>query len=309
MKKSLIFIAIFAVTVTLFAENESVSCESESGKCTYTLSGNDYNIECTCRSGEEISYVEEHEGSTNLPTNEECLAQLDGDYCPDADYLCENEAGNCSLQANGEYFCHCLGVSGSKTGRSENFSAEGCTAALEKECGTEVATPRTICTDSEIFNACVSYETTFTNTCFEPVSDEEIEAILDTPAIGGSGREGGMAEDIALCCQNESMRNVYKTKFECVEAAESCENKECCETCDVQLAYETIGEEGADESDTDVISPAPEDEDAANTEAPTDGETQTEDTADGDSAAPATDSEAPAEKEESKSDGCSMLFI
>ena len=35
-----------------------------------------------------------------------------------------------------------------------------------------------------------------------------------------------------------------------------------------------------------------------------------EDTADGDTAAPATDSEAPAEnKEESKSDGCSMLFI
>ncbi|MBO7127351.1 hypothetical protein J6W78_07360 [bacterium] len=51
-----------------------------------------------------------------------------------------------------------------------------------------------------------------------------------------------------------------------------------------------------------------EDADAANTEAPTTGATP-EDTTDGDSA-PATDSGSPAEnKEESKSDGCSMLFI
>ena len=103
------------------------------------------------------------------------------------------------------------------------------------------------------------------------------------------------------------VRNVYKTKFECVEAADACENKECCETCHVQLAY--LGEEGASEDDGDVVSPDQEDEDAANTEAPTTGTTP-EDTADGDSATPANDSEAPAEnKEESKSDGCSMLFV
>ena len=300
MKKSLFLVAMLALATTLFAENEKVSCESDSGKCSFERSGEMLDIECICRNGKEISYAEE----TNFfPDDEECLAQLDGDYCHDADYICENEAGNCTLHANGEYFCRCRYV-GSKTGKSENFSAEGCTAALETECGTEIPTPRKICTDSEIFNACVSYETTFTNTCFEPVTEEEIEAILDTPVNSG-GREGGLAEDIANCCRLESMRNVYKTKFECVEAAGSCENKECCETCDVQLAY--LGEEGADEGDEDVISPAPEDEDAANTEAPTTGTTP-EDTADGDSA-PATDSEATAEKEESKSDGCSMLFI
>ena len=305
MKKSLIFIAMLALATTLFAENEKVSCESDSGKCSFERSGEMLDIECICRNGKEISYAEE----TNFfPDDEECLAQLDGDYCHDADYICENEAGNCTLHANGEYFCTCLlGVFGAKTktGTSENFSAEGCTAALETECGMELATtPRTMCTDSEILNACVSYEMTFTNTCFEPVTEEEIETILDTP-VNSVGRESGLAEDIAYCCLNEVMRNIYKTKFECVEAAESCENKECCETCDVQLAY--LGEEGANESDTDVISPAPEDEDTANTEAPTTGTTP-EDTADGDSA-PATDSEVPAEKEESKSDGCSMLFL
>ena len=87
------------------------------------------------------------------------------------------------------------------------------------------------------------------------------------------------------------MRNEKKASFECIEAAESCENKECCSTCNVG------GEDSAEEDK----------EDAANTEAPTTGTTP-EDTADGDSA-PATDPEAPAEKEESKSDGCSMLFI
>ena len=140
---------------------------------------------------------------------------------------------------------------------------------------------------------CVSYETTFTNTCFEPVTEEEIEAILDTPVNSG-GREGGLAKDIANCCQNEGMRNIYKTKFECVEAAGTCENKECCATCDVQLGYDSY-----DEGEGGV--------DAANTEAPAD-----------DSAVPGEDfdveessgSKADSEnKEESKSDGCSMLFI
>ena len=176
---------------------------------------------------------------------------------------------------------------------------------------TETATPKTICTDSEIFNECVSYETTFTNTCFEPVTEEEIEAILDTP-INGSGREGGMAEDIANCCKYETMRNIYKTRFECVKAAETCENKECCETCEVQLAYDN-----PDEGDGDAAADTNEEIDPANTDAGNNSNTEApttdatpEDTANGDSATPATDSEAPAEnKEESKSDGCSMLFV
>ena len=310
MKKSLIFIAMLALATTLFAENEKMSCESELGTCNYEISEEEHMFvqECICSTGYRVFDSRPIEEAFMPASEEECLERLDEEICKGAPFYCENEAGWCLTSNDDHYTCDCIGVIGVKTGVNQNFSAEGCTAVLEKECGTEIATPRTICTDSEIFNACVSYETTFTNTCFEPVTEEEIETILDTPVNSG-GREGGLAEDIANCCQNESMRNVYKTKFECVEAAESCENKECCETCDVQLAYETIGEEGADEGDGDVISPAPEDEDAANTEAPTDGAAK-EDTADGDSAAPATDSEAPAEnKEESKSDGCSMLFI
>lgn len=308
MKKSLIFIAMLALATTLFAENEKMSCESELGTCNYEISEEEHRFvqECICSTGYRVFDSRPIEEAFMPANEEECVEKLDEEICKGAPFYCENEAGWCLTADDNHYKCNCIGV-GVKTGVNEDFSAEGCTAALETECGTEVATPRTICTDSEIFNACVSYETTFTNTCFEPVTEEEIETILDTPVNSG-GREGGLAEDIANCCRLESMRNIYKNKFECVEAADACENKECCETCDVRLAY--MGEEGASEGDGDVIAPAPEDEDTSNTEAPTDGETQTEDTADGDSAAPATDSEAPAEnKEKSKSDGCSILFV
>ena len=293
MKKSLIFIAMLVFATTIFAENEKMSCESELGTCNYEISNEEHQFvqECICSTGYRVFDSRPIEDAAMPVNEEECVEKLDEEICKGAPFYCENEVGWCLTSDDSQYQCDCKGV-GVKTGVNDDFSAEGCTAVLEKECGTEVATPRMICTDSEIFNACVSYETTFTKTCFEPVTEEEIEAILDTPVNSG-GREGGLAEDIANCCQNESMRNIYKTKFECVEAAGSCENKECCETCDVQLAY--IGEEGSDE-------------DAANTEVPTTGTTP-EDTADGDSA-PATDSVSPAEnKEESKSDGCSMLFI
>ena len=305
MKRLWIFIAMLALATTLFAEDEKMSCESELGTCNYEISEEEHMFvqECICSTGYRVFDSRPIEEAFMPASEEECLERLDEEICKGAPFYCENEAGWC-LTEDGGYKCRCIGVARIKTGSGADFSAEGCTAVLEKECGTEVATPRTICTDSEIFNACVSYETTFTNTCFEPVTEEEIETILDTPVNSG-GREGGLAEDIANCCQLESMRNVYKTKIECIEAADTCENKECCETCHVQLAY--LGEEGAGEGDGDVVSPDPEDEDAANTDAPTTGTTP-EDTADGDSA-PVTD-EAPAEnKEESKSDGCSMLFI
>ena len=38
MKKSLVLVAMLAIATTLFAETEMVSCESDKGKCTYTLS-------------------------------------------------------------------------------------------------------------------------------------------------------------------------------------------------------------------------------------------------------------------------------
>ena len=292
MKKSLIFIVMLAIASALFAEDETMSCESDLGQCTYTLSAESFSGTCVCRdgiaSGEDGTAAEDGTLDFTLPTEEECKEELES-VCKDAGFTCENEAGNCDMDQDGKYSCVCFGVAGKKSGESENFSAEGCAAVLETECGTQAATPKVVCTDEKILNDCISYEQTFADTCFEPLTDEDLAALLET-----SVKESGLAEDIANCCQNEGMRNIYKTKFECVEAAGTCENKECCATCYVQLGYDSY-----DEGEGGV--------DAANTEAPAD-----------DSAVPGEDfdveessgSKADSEnKEESKSDGCSILFI
>ena len=307
MKNSLIFIAMLAIATTLFAEDNTVSCESDLGKCTYTLTDS-FTRECTCRDNTGFADAEiPPEGGTidsTLPTEAECLAELE-DVCGNADILCENEAGECSMEQNGEYNCGCYGIfDGYHSGTADSASEESCSAVLVEHCGTEAATARTLCTDSEIFNVCLTYAKSFTNTCYEPLTDEEMEAALDLPA-----EMNDTTLALAVCCQDEATRDEFKTSFECLEATESCENKECCETCNV-FSLE-------DEKDNDVISPAPEDDDnadAGETEVPT-GDTVDDGNSD-DSAAP-TDGEnaptdgtdAPAEKEESKSDGCSMLFI
>ena len=297
MKKSLIFIAMLAFATTPFAENEAMSCESELGKCTYTVSDEYFTRECYCRDGREK--ISDPEEIGNMPKNEECELEL-ADICSESGFICENNAGECHLEANGEYYCYCIGRE-TQRGKDENVSAEGCTAVLEKECGTELPTLRSICANDELLNECASYSKTFNNTCRTPVTDEEFDAKLDRPLK----TYGETDKEIVQCCSDNAQK--AKETYECLGAFENCEeNKEnCCASCHVV----SIVEGGAGDGDGDVISPAPEDEDAANTEAPTTG-TTTEDTADGDSAAPATDSEAPAEnKEESKSDGCSMMFI
>lgn len=303
MKKSLIFIAMLAVATTLFAENDTISCESDLGKCTFTISADSFNKECECRDGSGIGEAEiPAEGGTlesTLPTKEECLAELE-DMCGNAGIRCENEAGECDMETNGEYTCRCFGFEGYNEGSAESVSEESCNAVLVEHCGTESATARTICTDSEIFNVCLTYAKSFTNTCYEPLTDEEMEAALDLPA-----ETNDTTAALAVCCQDEEIRDGwFKDSFECLEAAaESCENKECCETCDVFVLEESTEKEDGD----DVIAPAPEDsdEDAGNTEEPAEDAI---DNGDG-SAAPTEGADAPAEKEESKSDGCSMLFI
>ena len=314
MKKSLIFIAMLAIAATLFADGESVSCESDLGKCTYELTADSFTKECQCRDGNGagesvLPSAEGSEGAT-LPTEEECEAELEN-LCGDAGIVCENAAGECEMKPNGDYTCWCFGIEGYNDGNGV-FSDEGCNAALVEECGTESATARTICTDSEIFNVCLTYAKSFTNTCYEPMTDEEMEAALDLPA-----ETNNTTAALAICCQDEDYRDEwFKESFECLEATESCENKECCETCDV-----FVFEESNEKDDDEVISPAPEEENtdtgdteipaedatdnADGSEAPTDGSDAPTDGSD----APATDSEAAAEKEESKSDGCSMLFI
>ena len=104
MKNSLIFIAMLAITSTLFAEDNTVSCESDLGKCTYTLTDS-FTRECTCRDNTGFADAEiPPEGGTidsTLPTEAECLAEL-ADVCGNADILCENEEGECQMEQNGE---------------------------------------------------------------------------------------------------------------------------------------------------------------------------------------------------------------
>ncbi len=288
MKRFFAFVAMLATSPLVFAETEIVSCESDLGKCTYTLSSESFSQECVCRDGSGIGENSDVTSDYALPTDDECDAELEK-VCKNAGIKCENEAGTCTIKPNGEYQCSCIGIDDLSSGTGI-FGENGCKDILEENCGTEAATPRTICTDSGIFNACVSYAQTFANTCYEPLTDEEIEALLDVPA-----ESDVTARSIAQCCQDESMRNEYKTSFDCVKAAESCENKECCSTCNV--GGEDSSEDGGKE-------------DAANTGVAGNSSAPAEDTADGETATSATDSEAPAEnKEESKSDGCSMLFI
>lgn len=307
MRKSLIFIAMLAIATALFAENETVSCESDLGKCTYELSSESLSKDCTCRDGNGIGEAEMFENgaaSSALPTEEECQAEL-LIICQDAGIKCENEAGECEMEPNGDYTCWCFGIEGYNEG-SAAFTEEGCNGALVEHCGTEPATARTICTDSDIFNVCLAYAKSFTDICYEPMTDEEIEAALDLPAVTNDTTAA-----LAVCCQDEEIREGwFKDSFECLEVTESCENKECCETCNVFVLEESNEKDGENE----VISPAPEDgnTDEGETNVPTDGAV---DNGDG-SAAPTdgadvpTDGAAtPTEKEESKSDGCSMLFI
>ena len=308
MKKLIVMLAMLTVAATLFAEDESISCESDLGKCTFTLSADSVSKDCTCRDGSGVGESElPPEGGTlesTLPTEEECQAEIE-DICGNAGIRCENNAGECEIEADGNYDCHCFGLIGITSGSME-ASDEACVSKLVELCGTESATARTICTDSEIFNVCLTYAKSFTNTCYEPMTDEEIEAALDLPA-----ETNDTTAALAVCCQDEEIRDGwFKDSFECLEATESCENKECCETCDV-FVLEYSKEDG-----DDVIAPAPEDgdnADAGDTEVPTEDAVDNGDgsdaPADGDDSAPATDSESSSEKEESKSDGCSMLFI
>ena len=336
MKKSLVLVAMLAFATTLFAE--TITCESKKGgTCTYELSGETLSKTCTCKDG---TTVEGTETATALPTEEECkqeartVCQSQQDPGqpgqPGSGLTCKNDAGRCSVEEeSGNYNCRCSGSQEQKTGTTENISEEGCTAVLEEECGTEAPLLSSICTDKAIFDTCASYAKTIANTCSDnPVSDDEIDAMYNAPASGSTAKE------ISRCCQMEQMRNGMKDSSDCINAAETCENKECCETCvnnsmpgdptnppeppsdPTDPTEDPVDPTNPDDGDTDVSDTGSDDTDTdtANTDAPaddttpTDYSTDTEAPTDGDdSEAPATDSEA--EKEESKSDGCSMLFI
>lgn len=340
MKKSLIFIAILAVAITIFAE--TLTCEAEKGNCTYTLSAGSLSKECYCNDDTRSS---DTTSASALPTEDECKAEAN-EICQNAGIKCKNEAGECILEESGDYECWCYGFDRRRFG-TVTFGAGVCDSTLVEECGTELATPRIVCTDAEVLNTCLSYVKTFANSCFEPLSDEGLEAVLDIP----SGEDLN-AQMLTICCYKDDIREEdYKGYFECIEAAESCENKECCDGCGLYgHSSGTDDENPSEEGDNDVISPAPDDSktDADDNEIPNDGDTEdsedpvddadmgdtgdsedpidnadtgdagdTEDPMDsadsdtGDSADPTDEKTAPEEnkKEDKKSDGCSLLFV
>ena len=305
-KKLLIFIAIFAVTATLFAENETVSCESDYGTCSLERSDTKLEKHCFCHNGNE-HYVSDPviEGFNDGPLTEEwCQTTIDN-LCKKIDAKCSNEAGACNVNRAGEYKCYCSYVDGKKTG-SGYFGKEGCNEILVETCGSETPTPRKVCPEG-ILNECVSYFERIHNTCLDPI---DIYEILDTPITYGLVT----VHEFADCCRNEYWRNEYKREYDCMERFKTCADKECC-VCTIQVdcgdsseedCYDFIEYPDSEEDDVDNV-------DKTNAEAPTTAATP-ENTADGDFATPATGSETPAEnkeesKEESKSDGCSMLFV
>ncbi|MBR4531962.1 hypothetical protein IKO70_06105 [bacterium] len=274
-KKFFVFIAI-AVTATLFAENETVSCESDYGKCSFELSGETLSQNCVCSNGREFSGSDPVFEGYTMVTEEGCLSEIDN-WCKKIPANCSNDAGACEVDKNGKYKCYCHYVKGQKTGDGY-FGEEGCNEILVETCGTETPTPRKVCAE-EILNECVSYFERIKNTCSEePIND--INEILDAPIDWGYSSLTVL--EFADCCSNEYWRKEYKRESDCIETFDSCENKECCE-CTIQVGGEDSAENAGSNDSTD-------------TEAPTTGATP-EDSADG------------VKKEEGKSDGCSMLFI
>lgn len=341
MKKLLVLVAMLAFATNIFAETMECESKKSGAKCTFELSEGTLSKTCTCKDGTE---VKDSKAATALPTEEDCKqeartacqSQQDSGEPgqpgqPGSGLTCKNDAGRCNVeQETGNYNCRCYGQE-QKTGTTENISEEGCTAVLEKECGTEAPLLSEICTEKEVFDTCASYAKTTANKCSDnPVTDEEIEAMLNAPASGSTAKE------ISRCCQSEQMRNKMKESFDCIEAAGSCENKECCESC---VNNNMPGDPGnppdgdpgnppddptdptdteagdTDTGDTDTgDTGSGEDADTANTDAPADDTTPTDsetpaDTTDGDDSATPADSENENKEESKKSDGCSMLFI
>ena len=295
MKKVLISVAMLLAAATLFAE--TMTCESEEGTCVYEFDGTLFHEYCTCDGG-SYDKINNHSNSAAMPTELECSRNTDADvYCKTDTFSCENDAGRCSIDHNGEYLCSCWGVysangavEGAYTGTAE-FSEESCRNKIVELCGTEPATLRDVCKDTDIFNECVNYikpvETCYgrwSNEYIEGIEDMENEDILDLLAYGNH-----ISSAISGCCQwgEDDDIKEWRTKWECLD---SCTDEDCCQTCELYIHLDDTAEDGSDK-----------DADAANTEVPTDGAAP-EDTADGDSS-------VPAEKEESKSDGCSVLFI
>ena len=226
-----------------------------------------------------------------------------GDVTTDEERVeCENEAGRCYIYrtiTDGQYeeFYHyaCAGIPQNKIGNVDldgkvEVTEENCRSYLEKECGTKSPALNDYCTDEEI-NRCIKYESDTSHCTDHYMTEEEIRAEIDGQKDPYTNN--ATVSSVYYCCTNIHW---IEESEDCLKEAKCGEDDFTDECCKCYL-----GDGAADMGDTS---------DAVDTTADSGDTTAEEDTADGDSATPATDSEAPAEnKEESKSDGCSMLFV
>ena len=190
------------------------------------------------------------------------------------DVTCENEAGNCTLSVN-EYSCNCQLLNGAGIARGdvsgEEVTEELCKSYLESNCGKEKPTVRSKC--GKKFDFCVTYVSENSRCTDDYMSEDDVIAAVDSE---DAWNETKQAVYYGCCGKYRAAQGI----LECLK--EKCGDdfaNECCAECNIDDP----------EGDTDVSDTGA---DIADTE-----ETTGEDSADGES------------KEESKSDGCSMLFV
>ena len=286
--KLLIFAVIFAFSAMLLAENQTTSCESEYGTCSFELSDKAYRTDCVCYDERDFEFIdpfpEDGSFTYTLPTEEWCQKEI-VDLCK-ISVSCSNDAGECYLEKNDDYSCYCLGGGDKKTGKTSYFGEEGCNELLVEICGSESPTLRKVCPEG-ILDECVSYFERIHNTCLDPI---DIDEILDTPITYGYSALVTVAEFLH-CCNDEYWRKEFKREYDCMERFRTCEDKECC-IC-------TVRGDCGDSSEEDCYDfiEYPDSDDVDETDADVDNLTNVNALDDSN------------KKEKSKSDGCSMLFV
>ncbi len=138
--------ACFFVPLTAYAE-ESVSCESDLGSCTFTKT----TITCECSDdsfGGGIASISPDGDEMPLPSQEECKAEIQKQCgLPEGAEQCSNDAGRCVVFADGSYSCQCLdghgagsgGSSGGSVGEPDSGSDDGADGSPDGDDRTEPA--------------------------------------------------------------------------------------------------------------------------------------------------------------------------
>ena len=117
-KKFLIFVAILAVAAILWAENQTISCESKYGTCSLELSDEALSQNCVCRDGREFGLSDPViEGFNDGPLTEKwCQTTID-DMCKKIPAQCNKVI----FRRDDEY---CLSVVSAEKDSVEDFARD-----------------------------------------------------------------------------------------------------------------------------------------------------------------------------------------